>query len=64
MGTVSTFLCNENISFSDLEDYFHRKKDTIHKSMVKMARENSWNTFTYYDNDKLFVSKKRINLDK
>ena len=40
-------LWNEDICFLDLENYFHRKKDL-------------GNSFTYYENDKLFVSKEGI----
>lgn len=32
----------------------------MHRAMVKMSKENLGNTFTYYDNDKLFVSKEGI----
>lgn len=31
-------LWNEDICFSNLENYFHRKKDTIHRAMVKMFK--------------------------
>lgn len=53
-------LWDKDIYFSNLEDYFHRKKDTIHRAMVKMNRENIENTFTYYDNNKLLISKEGI----
>lgn len=53
-------LWNEDIYFSNLENYFHRKKDTIHRAIVKMSKENSGNTFTYYANDKMIVSKEGI----
>lgn len=53
-------LWNEDICFLDLENYFHRKKDTIYRGMVKMVQENLGNTLTYYNNDKLFVSKEGI----
>lgn len=45
---------------SDLENYFHRKKDTIHRAIVKMTKENLGNTFTYYDNHKLLISKEGL----
>lgn len=53
-------LWNEDIYFSNLENYFHRKKDTIHRAIVKISKENSGNTFTYYANDKMIVSKEGI----
>lgn len=53
-------LWTEDICFLDLENYFHRKKDTIYRAMVKMAQENLGNTHTYYYNDKLFISKEGI----
>ena len=53
-------LWDKDIYFSNLENYFHRKKDTIHRAMVKMNRENIKNTFTYYDNNKLLISKEGI----
>ncbi len=53
-------LWTEDMCFLDLANYFHRKKDTIYRAMVKMAQENLGNTLTYYNNDKLFVSKEGI----
>ena len=50
----------EDMCLLDLENYFHRKKDTIYRAMVKMAQQNLENNFTYYENDKLFVSKEGI----
>lgn len=57
----SKSLWNEDICFSNLENYFHRKKDTIHRAMVKMAKENSENTFTYYEIINYLFQKKALN---
>ena len=50
----------EDMCFLDLENYFHRKKDTIYRAMMGMSLANAGNTFTYCYNDKLYVSKEGI----
>ena len=60
LGEESKTLWSKDLFFLDLENYFHRKKNTIYKAMMKMSLANSGNTFTYCDNDKLYVSKEGI----
>lgn len=56
----SKTLWDKNMYFSNLEDYFHRKKDTIHRAIINMIRENSKKIFTYNTNDGLVVTKQGI----
>lgn len=50
----------EDMPLLELEKYFNRKLDTINRAIIKMAKENFGNTFTYYENDKVIISKEGI----
>lgn len=50
----------EDMPLLELEKYFNRKVDTINRAIIKMAKENFGNTFTYYENDKVIISKEGI----
>lgn len=56
----SSPLWNKDLPLSKLEKYFNRKPDTINRAIIKMAKENLGNTFTYYQNDELIISKEGI----
>lgn len=50
----------EDMPLLELEKYFNRKLDTINRAIIKMAKENFGNTFTYYENDEVIISKEGI----
>lgn len=56
----SSPLWDKDLPLSKLEEYFNRKQDTINRAIIKMAKENFCNTFTYYQNDELIISKEGI----
>jgi len=43
-----------------LEDYFHKKKDTIHRAIIKMIKENSEKIFKYNTNEGIVVTKEGL----
>lgn len=51
---------NEDIPLENLETYFNRKRDTIYKAIKKMNSQDYKNTFSYYDNNKLIISKEGV----
>ncbi len=51
---------NRDMPLLDLENYFCRKQDTINRAITKMCKENLENTFKYYDNDKIMISREGI----
>lgn len=60
LNVNSKTLWNEDMALLDLENYFHRKKDTIYRVILKMKKENIENDFTYFDNNKLIVTKEGV----
>lgn len=58
IDSVSLWL--EDVALLETEKYFNRKLDTIKRAIIKMAKENLGNTFTYYQDNKVFISKKGI----
>lgn len=56
----SKTLWDRDMCLSNLENYFHRKKDTIYRAIKKMVKENPEKLFTYYSNEELIVSKEGI----
>lgn len=56
----SSPLWYKDLPLSKLEKYFNRKQDTINRAIIKMAKENFGNTFTYYANDEIIISKEGI----
>ena len=56
----SSPLWDKDLPLSKLEKYFNRKQDTINRVIIKMAKENFGNTFTYYQNNELIISKEGI----
>lgn len=51
-------LFNKDIPVECLEDYFHRKAETIRKAVYKMLNDNA--NFRYMENDRYIISKKGI----
>ncbi len=51
---------NRDMPLLDLENYFGRKQDTINRAITKICKENLENTFKYYDNDKIIISREGI----
>lgn len=56
----SSPMWDKDLTLSKLAKYFNRKQDTISRAIIKMAKENLGNTFTYYQNDELIILKKGI----
>lgn len=57
----SSPLWDKDLPLSKLEKYFNRKQDTFNRAIIKMAKENFGNTFTYYQNNELIISKEGMN---